>query len=309
MPLDVLELTTILEPCALPDFVETPEIKKIAQRGLTYIKAGFPIHLRGGAGTGKTTLALHIASLIGRPVVLIHGDEEFSSSDLIGNDHGYRMKKVVDKYVARVLKVEENLTKKWVDHRLTVACRHGFTLIYDEFTRSRPEANNVLLSILQEKMLDFPRGKEGDTPYLNVHPDFTAIFTSNPEEYAGTYRTPDALRDRMITIDLDYHEEKTEIAIILAKSQLPREQVEKIVKIVRELRKEGICEFSPTVRACIMIAKSLKLIHGKNGDYGKLFKEVITEILYSQTSRTGAMDKNAKIKDFIKNLIEKHCKN
>jgi len=37
----------------------------------------------------------------------------------------------------------------WVDNRLTTACANGNTLIYDEFNRSRPEANNALLSVLE----------------------------------------------------------------------------------------------------------------------------------------------------------------
>jgi len=92
----VEEALTVLEPRPLPNFVETDEVKGISERALAYIKAGFPVHFRGGSGTGKTTLAMHVASKVGRPVVMIHGDEEFSSSDLIGGEYGYRIRKVVD---------------------------------------------------------------------------------------------------------------------------------------------------------------------------------------------------------------------
>jgi len=196
-------VSTLLEPRPLPNFVETPFVQSIVERALTYIAAGFPIHFRGASGTGKTTLALHVASKLGHPVVMIHGDEEFSTSDLVGGEYGYRLRKVIDNFIHSVLKTEEDMSRRWVDNRLTVACKYGFTLIYDEFTRSRPEANNALLSVLQEKMLDMPAAREGEG-YLRVHPDFTAIFTSNPEEYAGVYRSQDALRDRMVTLDLEH---------------------------------------------------------------------------------------------------------
>ena len=196
------EMTTVLEPAPMTDFVETKYIKDVTNRALSYIKAGFPVHFRGPSGTGKTTLAMHLASKIKRPVVMIHGDEEFTTSDLVGGEHGYRIRKVVDRFISRVLKTEEDMIKRWVDNRLTVACKYGFTMIYDEFTRSRPEANNILLSILQEKMMDLPVGRGGQDPYLRVDPNYTAIFTSNPEEYAGVHRSQDALRDRMITIVL-----------------------------------------------------------------------------------------------------------
>ncbi|MFN3476696.1 MAG: AAA family ATPase, partial [Candidatus Methylomirabilales bacterium] len=167
----IQELVTVLEPRPLPDFVETPFVKAITERALAYIEAGFPVHFRGPSGTGKTTLAMHVAAMIGRPVVLIHGDEEFRSSDLVGGEHGYRYRRVIDRFVSRVLKVEEDMIKRWVDYRLTTACKYGLTLIYDEFTRSRPETNNVLLSILQERVLELPVGR-GEDPYLRVHPDF-----------------------------------------------------------------------------------------------------------------------------------------
>ncbi|MCG2821668.1 MAG: AAA family ATPase, partial [Candidatus Atribacteria bacterium] len=112
MPVE--ELSTVLEPKALPNFVETKQIKNITERALAYISAGFPVHFRGVSGTGKTTLAMHVASKIERPVVMIHGDEEFSSSDLIGGEYGYHMKKVIDNFIHSVLKTEEDMQKRWV---------------------------------------------------------------------------------------------------------------------------------------------------------------------------------------------------
>lgn len=303
----VEEMTTVLEPRPLPNFVETKVVKDITERALAYIAAGFPVHFRGVSGTGKTTLAMHIASRIGRPVVMIHGDEEFSTSDLVGGEYGYRLRKVVDNFIHSVLKTEEDMQRRWVDNRLTVACKYGFTLIYDEFTRSRPEANNVLLSVLQEKMMDLPAAREGEENYLRVDPDFTAIFTSNPEEYAGVHRSQDALRDRMVTIDLDHFDRKTEVAITEAKSGLPCGDCEKIVDIVRSLRESGKCEFAPTVRGCLMIAKTLKVRNGSVDAENNIFREICQDILASETSRVGSKANEAKVKEMVKSLIDKYC--
>ena len=299
------EMTTVLEASPLPDFVETSYVKDLTNRALCYIEAGFPVHLRGPSGTGKTTLAMHLASKIGRPVVLIHGDEEFTTSDLVGGEHGYRIRKVVDRFISRVLKTEEDMVKRWVDNRLTVACKYGFTLVYDEFTRSRPEANNILLSILQEKMMDLPVARDGEEPYLKVHPNFTAIFTSNPEEYAGVHRSQDALRDRMITMDLDYFDYETEIAITQAKSKLSRPYVEMIVNIVRGLRGSGKCEFAPTVRGCIMIAKTLKVRKLTPSRANKVFVQMCQDILASETSRIGSKTNQDRVRDVVRELVSK----
>jgi gas vesicle protein GvpN len=297
------ESTTVLEPSALPDFVETSYIKETAGRAMFYIRAGFPVHFRGVSGTGKTTLAMHLANKIGRPVVLIHGDEEFTTSNLVGGEYGYRMRKVVDRFVSRVLKTEEDMVKRWVDNRLTVACKCGFTLIYDEFTRSRPEANNILLSILQERIMDLPpeRGTEG--PYLKVHPNFTAIFTSNPEEYAGVHRSQDALRDRMVTMDLDHFDYDTEVAITRAKSKLPKKDAEKIVRIVRNLRGSGKCEFAPTIRACIMIAKAAKIQRISPSRSNGAFSRMCQDILASVTSRVGSKTNQNRVKEIVGGLV------
>jgi gas vesicle protein GvpN len=299
------EMTTVLEPAPMPDFVETKYIKDITSRALSYIKAGFPVHFRGPSGTGKTTLAMHLASKIERPVVMIHGDEEFTTSDLVGGEHGYRIRKVVDRFISRVLKTEEDMVKRWVDNRLTVACKYGFTMIYDEFTRSRPEANNILLSILQEKMMDLPVGRGGEDPYLRVDPNFTAIFTSNPEEYAGVHRSQDALRDRMITMDLDYFDYETEVAVTQAKSKLSKQDSQIIVNIVRGLRESGKCEFAPTVRGCIMIAKTLKVKNLTPARASNVFTQMCEDILASETSRVGSKTNQNRVKEIVSELVAK----
>ncbi|MFH1713132.1 MAG: gas vesicle protein GvpN, partial [Candidatus Jacksonbacteria bacterium] len=252
------ESVFLIEPKPLSGFVETLYITELTKRALNYIKAGFPIHFRGTSGTGKTTLAMHIASKLGRPVILIHGDDQLGTNDLVGGEHGYRYRRLVDNFISRVMKTEESMDKRWADSRLTIACKYGYTLLYDEFTRSRPEANNILLSVLQEKVMDLPLARGVEQAYLKVDPRFTAIFTSNPEEYAGVHKSQDALRDRMITLDIDHMDRETETAICEAKSGLSRKEAEKIVDIVRGLRESGEYEFAPTVRGAVMIARSCK---------------------------------------------------
>ena len=252
----VSEVTPIIIDKDQPGFVQSDYVKRILKRAMNYMKVGFPIHLSGPAGTGKTTIAMCLAALIGRPVILVHGDDEFGTSDLIGGQYGYRRKKTVDNFIHSVMKAEESVSPEWVDNRITVACKHGFTLIYDEFTRSRPEANNVLLSILEEKILDLPAAR-GEGSYLRVSPDFRAIFTSNPEEYAGVYKAQDALKDRMLTIKLGHYDRETETSIVEAKSGLPRDEAARVVDIVKSLRGNGEGKHQPSIRAGIMIAKVL----------------------------------------------------
>ena len=299
------EIQPILLNKRQPGFVQTPQVRDLINRAFLYIKAGYPIHLSGPAGTGKTTLAMYLAAQLGRPTILIHGDEQFGTSDLVGSEFGYRKKKVVDNFIHSVLKAEEDVSGKWVDNRLTVACKHGFVLIYDEFTRSKAEANNILLSVLEEKILDLPaaRGIEG---YLNVHPNFCAIFTSNPHEYAGVHKSQDALRDRMITMKLQHYDRNTEIAITTAKSGISSTDAEKVVNIIRTLREQDKNGAIPTVRAAIMIGKVMKL-SGSNADSSnKTFVQSCLDILDSEIDYINNK-KQKEINDKIMSLIMKFC--
>src|SRR5262245_10269375 len=133
-------IAVTLAPRRRPDFVQTQTVEAITRRALAYLKAGFSVHFRGPAGTGKTTLALDTAARLDRPTVMITGDEDMATATLVGSQNGYHYRKVVDRFVHSVTKTEETAERRWTDHRLTTACREGYTLIYDEFTRSTPAA-------------------------------------------------------------------------------------------------------------------------------------------------------------------------
>jgi len=266
-------------------FVETPQIKNVIERALSYLKAGYPVHFSGPAGVGKTTLAMHLARTLGKPATLIFGDDEFGSSDLVGGQFGYRKKKVIDNFIHSVLKTDEDVVSRWADARLTEACKNGFTLIYDEFNRSRPEANNVLLSVLEERVMILPSASGEDETYLEVHPDFRAIFTSNPEEYAGVHKTQDALRDRMITIHLGHYDKETEVAVTMARSGITKEEAGRIVRLIRALREKGPSKATPTLRACIVIGKVARIRKARIDRRDPIFREICQDVLVSEVTR------------------------
>src|SRR5918993_5987441 len=104
---------------AREDFVLTPQIEDVCRRAITYLDAGYACHFRGSAGTGKTTLATHVANARGRPVALMFGDDALESSDLIGREKGLHSTKVTDNFVRTVTKTEEFRRPNWVDSGVT----------------------------------------------------------------------------------------------------------------------------------------------------------------------------------------------
>jgi len=199
------------------------------------------------------------------------------------------------------------MVQRWVDHRLSVACREGFTLIYDEFTRSRPEANNILLSVLEERILILPNSTRG-AGYIKVHPQFTVLFTSNPEEYAGTHASQDALADRMVTIDLDFFDHETEIDITAARSGLLREDAARIVGIVRDCRASGAYQQIPTLRACIMLASVMADQDQRPTVDNPFFLQICLDILGGKAAFIAPSDERyTRQRKMIVDLIEHHC--
>lgn len=264
------------------NFVSTPTLERTTLRALRYLQSGYSIHLKGPAGTGKTTLALHLADLLARPIMLLFGDDEFKTSDLIGNQSGYTRKKVVDNYIHSVVKVEDELRHNWIDSRLTLACREGFTMVYDEFNRSRPEVNNVLLSALEEKLLVLPPSNNR-AEYIRVSPHFRAILTSNPEEYCGVHGTQDALQDRLITINMPEPDELAQQQILVQKVGIDGSAALQIVQLVKSFQSTVAPDMVSSLRPSLMIA-TICHDHGilplaENAD----FRDVCSDILLARS--------------------------
>lgn len=264
----------VIDPSPGPGFVDSPAVQALARRALRYLRAGSAVNLTGPTGCGKTTLALHLAHLLGRPAVMLNGHADLSPSILLGAGEGYRRRALVDNFIQRVHKSVEEVEPLGADSRLVTACREGYTLIYNEFTRARPEANTPLLSVLTEGLLEAP-GPSG-TAYVAVHPEFRAIFTSNPEEYEGVFRCQDALLDRMVPVNLGAYDEATELAIALARApDTPPDLAEAVVRCVRSLRGLHL-GLNPTTRAIVTLCRVLALDKPDAREMGEICRDTLS---------------------------------
>lgn len=278
-------------------FVQTPEVKRIKERVKLWLKVGYPVHLIGPTGCGKTTLAMHVAKELGRPTVWINGDESVTTTDLIGGYSQVEQETLRDRYIHNVFKSKDILKADWVDNPLTLACKYGYTMVYNEFSRTKPVANNVLLSVFEEGILELPT-KFGEERYVKVHPDFKAILTSNSVEYAGVHRAQDALLDRMIGIYMDFYDFDSEVKIVRMHTGVSAKEAKKVVSVVRALREKLPDAQKPGTRACIMIGQGLKALDG----YGKEdFEQLCIDIMTTKTKSPRDLSEKCTL---IKEVIE-----
>ena len=273
------------------NWVETEPIKAIKERIKNWLSLKHPVHIIGPTGCGKTILALRVAKELGRPVVWINGDESVTTTDLIGGYSQVEVNSIRDKYIHNVFKDKDILKAEWIDNPLTLACKYGYTLVYNEFSRSKAAANNVLLSVFSEGILELPT-QFGEERYVKVHPDFRAIFTSNSIEYAGVHRAQDALLDRMVGIYMDYHDKETEAKIIAAQSGIKEEHALLIANTLHSLRSKSPAEDLVGTRAGVMVAQALKLANSYNK---QSIKQLLADVITSKTKNIQHFNEKMKI--------------
>jgi gas vesicle protein GvpN len=144
--------------------------------------------------------------------------------------------------------------------------------------------------------------------YVKVHPEFRAIFTSNPEEYAGVHKAQYALADRLVTMDLDYYDRDTEIAITATRSHLEPAEAAKIVDVVRDFRASEQYDMAPTLRACIMIARVTAMQNLSPAAGDARFVQTCLDVLESKVVLTPSGRKQrAAEHELLGKLIRKHC--
>jgi nitric oxide reductase NorQ protein len=125
------------------------------------------------------------------------------------------------------------------------------------------------------------------------------------------HKTPDALLDRLITINLGHYDRETEVRIAMARSGIARDDAETIVDIVCELRNVGVKNHRPTLRASIAIASIL----ARRGARARIGDEVFhwacrdaLSIETAKVTRGGESQMRRKIAEIMRSVCARQMK-
>lgn len=198
------------------------------------VKRGFPVALRGPAGTGKTTATVEMARRTNRPMVKVGCHADLMVEELRG---------------ANGLKSGNT---SFQDGPVTRAAREGALLLVDEANLARPGALAWLNNLLDgSRTIHIPETGE-DVP---VHAGFRCVLAWN-DNYQGTRKLNEALVDRCLTIHIDYPSQVEEMRIL--RGHIPRlavvdaRRVTTVALGIREARRKGTIDFDLSIRTEIM---------------------------------------------------------
>ena len=173
---------------------------------------GDNVLLVGGAGSGKTTMASQLSSMLG---------QSFEQEN-----YAFGMSGAM--FQAYEVRGYQDANGNYVESSFVKCFRDGGLFLFDEIDASNPQALVALNASMENEIADFPCG------VLKRHPNFRLIACANTygkgadREYVGRNQLDGATIDRFKpVIDLDY-DQKLELAISPDRN---------FTKIVQKLRK------------------------------------------------------------------------
>jgi gas vesicle protein GvpN len=209
---------------------------------LRAVESGKHVLLEGPVGVGKTTVASAVATFLNKPIYRVDGDERYTEHKLVG-------------WFDPPLVLAKGYTRDaFILGPLTQSMSNGGILFINELNRMPEGTQNVLLPAMDERIIVIPKIGE-----VKAKPGFLVIATQNPEEFVGTSRLSEALRDRFVRIGLDYQTEAEEEAIVVKETgYFGAELVKLAVKIIRKTREHPDIKRGSSIRGAIDFVDLLK---------------------------------------------------
>lgn len=196
-----------------------------------YAPCGDSCMLVGPTGSGKSSLVEQVTARLYWPCVTVSAHSRMEIPELTG----YNLP-VTDP-------VSGDLNTKFVDGPLTMAMRHGFVFVLDEYDTLDPAVTVGLHAVMEGRPLVIA---ENGGEVIHPHPNFRFVACGNTSgqgdengNYAATMQQNLASLDRFRVFEVSYLKEDDEVAMVIeALPSLPEDMAKKMVKVANSVRNQ-----------------------------------------------------------------------
>ncbi len=218
------------------------------EEALLAVKAKKHILIEGPVGVGKTVIAMALANYLKRNIYRVDGDERYTEQKMVG---WFDPPQVMAKGYCQEAFIEGPLMKSMDE---------GAFLFINELNRMPEGTQNVLLPAMDERKIVVPR-----IGTVTAKDGFLIIATQNPEEYIGTSRLSEALKDRFVWVKLNYQPEQEEEEIVKKETCSSDQILIKLaVKIGRKTREIPEIRRGASIRGAIDIVSIMQQATSRN---------------------------------------------
>lgn len=226
-----------------------------------------------------------------RPFCRIDGDERYTEQKLIG---WFDPPVVISKGYS---------WETFIQGPLTESMNEGKVLFINELNRMPEGTQNVLLPAMDEKQITIPK-----LGTLKAKEGFVVIATQNPEEFVGTSRLSEAMKDRFVWIELKYQPADEEEQIVKRRTECENSELIKLaVRIARKTRENPKVRRGSSVRGAMDIVKTTQnLMQTLKKDMNlEILLKASIMALTTKIEVEGEEDKSK----IIEEIIREECKN
>lgn len=227
--------------------------------------------LEGPVGVGKTFLTQLCCERQSRPFVRINADDRFHAKQLTGH------------HDPSIVLKNGYSNNSFVAGPLVQAMQMGAVLFINEMNRLPELTQNVLLTAMDEGILDIPLGDK-----IIAKTGFSVIGTQNPEAFIATQPMSEALKDRLDWLRIDYQSRDEELTIVRNfRPEADEALVERAVDIVRATRQNPKFIRGASIRAAMAI---VDLTIELDGDFEMAIKMALHNRVQCQNNTVQAID-------------------